>query len=68
MDCLRLDDASNIYLDIQKFTKLEGFFMKLKSVNGLEAATSLFPSMKVVVVSTSKENDQECYIQSSKRW
>jgi hypothetical protein len=65
---LELIDISDISLGPVNIPKLEGLFMKFKSVNHWRALINLSSSMKTIVVYASEGNDQECHTQPSKEY
>jgi hypothetical protein len=60
---LTLTDADDIHLEIQHHEKLEGFFAKLNSADGLGGRIFLPPNMKQIVLYASEENYQEHHTQ-----
>jgi hypothetical protein len=65
---LGLKRVNNISLYIPYLTKLKGFFIKPELIDGSNITIHLPPSVKAIAVYASEEKDQECRIQSSKRW
>jgi hypothetical protein len=63
---MAITDADLSHLDIRDLKRLEGFFAKFNSANGLGGRIFLPPNIKEIILYASKENYQENQTQFSK--